>query len=396
MESKKTISALTLDIKEDGWEKSYGFTKREVAIPKLDQEKIPKDRVSVILKLKYAGVCGSDKGIWHRKSFKDLIFSSLKDEGVNTRILGHEFLGEIVEMGNMVSNLYSNSFDKERLKIGSLVSGDSHITCGKCYQCKIGEGNVCVNEAILGISINGIFSEYVKIPAKNLWVINSEKIRPEIASILDPFGNAVHAATKVDLKGQQVAIFGAGPIGLFSLLLAKNFGATKIIVVDINKNNLKMAKDLGAHETILIDKNDGVQNSNPEIISKIIKLTENRGADVSLEMAGPASSINNALQSTRRGGHVVLFGLKDGDMIIPKFSRIITQGLTLHGIIGREIFKTWQLSESILSDKSNGIQDAIWKVILKEGKGTILDFKDYTPDKFEDLMEKHPKIILKF
>ncbi|MEK7124362.1 MAG: alcohol dehydrogenase catalytic domain-containing protein, partial [Patescibacteria group bacterium] len=308
----KSISALTFDTKEDGWETSKGFIMRQMPMPVLDEENIPKDKVSVILKMKYAGLCGSDRGIWNRASFKDLIYSSLERKNKTTRILGHEFLGEVTQMGSMVKQLYSDSFSKEKIEVGSLVSGDSHVTCGKCYQCKIGQNNVCINEAILGISIDGVFAEYVKIPAKNLWPVNIKAIRPEIAAILDPFGNAVHALSKFDPRSRQVAVLGAGPIGLFSILLLKNSGASKIIAADISEKNLQLAKELGAHETVHI-------KNGADIAPKILEMTDGRGADVAMEMAGPNSSVNTALEITRRGGQVVLFGLKDGDFTIPKF-----------------------------------------------------------------------------
>ena len=394
------IPALTFDIKEDGWVASKGFIKREIDMPFLDEKNNLQDAVSVILKIRYAGVCGSDRGIWYRSSFKDLIHSSLLKEQKSMRILGHEFVGEIMEAGSMVVSLYADLDPQNLVKIevGSLVSGDSHITCGKCYYCRIGEGHICINESILGISIDGIFAKYIKIPAKNLWAIDVNRVRPEIASIFDPLGNAVHATTKADVRGQRVAVFGCGPIGLFSILLLRNFGAAKIIAVDLNPQNLDMAHELGAHETILIEKKDKKNDweHDVEVVEKIKELTYGKGVDVSMEMAGPASSLNNALESTRRGGHVILFGLKDGDFTIPKFSRFIVKGLTLHSVIGREIFATWQVTQRVLSDKSNGIQDKIWDVILKKGNGTIINFNEYNKESFEKKMNEHPKIIFKF
>ena len=181
----KTVKALTFDTKKDGWEKSRGFVMREVPMPILDEAKNPEDALSVILKMRYAGVCGSDRGLWYRNAFKDMVHDSLKKEGGTMRIMGHEFLGEIVEMGSMVERLYYDPDEKNpaKIEVGSLVSGDSHVTCGRCYQCRIGEGHVCLNEAILGISIDGIFAEYVKIPAKNLWAVDERRVRPEIAAI---------------------------------------------------------------------------------------------------------------------------------------------------------------------------------------------------------------------
>lgn len=400
MPKKETIKALTFDSKKDGWDTSKGFVMREVPMPVLDEKKNPDDALSVILKMKYAGVCGSDRGLWYRKAFKDMVLGSLEKEKKTLRITGHEFLGEVVEVGSMVSRLYHDPDEKNPVKIekGSLVSGDSHVTCGRCYQCRIGEGHVCMNEAILGISIDGIFAEYVKVPAKNLWAVDLRRVRPEIAAIYDPFGNAVHATTKVDFRGQRVAVFGAGPIGMFAILLLRRFGAAKVIAIDVNADNLTMAKELGAHETILIlrtsKKNEW--ESDPSAISRIMELTYGKGVDVSMEMAGAPASLNNCIEATRRGGHVIAFGIKDGDMTIPNFSRsVVVRGLTIHGVIGREIFKTWQIAQRMLSDKTNGIQDAIWNVILKKGKGTIFDFHTFTPENFEKAMNEHPKMVFK-
>src|SRR5581483_10932356 len=236
--AKELISALTLDIKKDGWG-SQGFIMRQIEAPMLDEKSNPQDATSVIIQLQYAGVCGSDKGIYFRQSFKDVIYDSLRREAASAkapagqsktlRVLGHEFLGKVVEVGSQVSALYG-------ISEGMLVSGDSHVTCGQCYQCRLGENNVCTNEKILGISTDGIFAKQVKIPAKNLWSVSSG-IRPEIGAMFDPMGNAIHAVTKTDVRGRTVAVFGTGAIGLFSILFLRNFGASKIIAVDTNEQN---------------------------------------------------------------------------------------------------------------------------------------------------------------
>ncbi len=393
----KTVKALTFDSQLDGWEASRGFVQREVPMPQLDETENPEDAMSVIIKMQYAGVCGSDRGLWCRQAFKDLVHESLEREGKTQRIMGHEFVGEIVAVGSMVDRLYNDPDPNNPAKVavGSVVSGDSHVTCGRCFQCRIGQQHVCMNDTILGISIDGIFAEYVKIPAKNIWPIDLTRIRPEIASIMDPFGNAVHTAARVDFRGQRVAVFGAGAIGMFTILLARNFGAAKVIAVDTNADNLAMAKALGAHETIQIKPGERANNydSDPAVIDRIMELTYGKGVDVSLEMAGPFSSVNNAIDATRRGGEVVFFGIKDGDLTIPKFNRTIVRGLTMHCVIGREIFKTWQTSQRVLSNKDNGIQDAIWNTILKGGKDTIIPFSTFTPESFEASMSAHPKIV---
>ncbi|HEX5744206.1 MAG TPA: zinc-binding dehydrogenase, partial [Candidatus Saccharimonadales bacterium] len=283
------------------------------------------------------------------------------------------------------------------IEVGKLVSGDSHVTCGRCYQCRLGEGHVCRDEAILGISIDGVFAEYVKVPAKNLWGVDESRVRPEIAAIFDPFGNAVHACTKTDMRGQRVLILGCGPIGLFSVLLAQNFGVAKVIAADINPANLELAKRLGADETILIEKKqkEHAWENDPEVVERVMELTYGKGVDVAMEMAGPPSSINNAIDSTRRGGNVILFGIKDGDLTIPDFPRVIVRGLTIHNVIGRRLFSTWQIAQRVLSRQKNGVQQAIWDVILNSGEGTILPLGEFTPEKFEAAHKQHPKLIFK-
>ncbi len=373
------MKALVFDTSKNTWETSKGFELVDIAEPVLDEAKNPADAIAVVIKMKYAGVCGSDKNLWNRTAFRDLLHDSLAKEQKTARILGHEFFGEIIAAGSKVQNV----------SVGDMVSGDSHITCGECYQCKIGENNVCTNELILGISTDGIFAEQVKIPSRNLWKVDAQNIRPEIAAIFDPFGNAVHTVTKVNPKNQQVAVFGCGPVGLFAVALLKHFGAAKIIAVDINPNNLQMAKELGADEIVQVV--DGMN-----VGEHIMQLTHDQGVDIAMEMAGPVASLLNCIESVRRGGHVMLFGLKDGDATIPKFSRLVTRGITLHGIIGRRIFETWEVSDKVLADKQSGVAEKIWNIILKDGQGTVLPFKEFTKESFEKAMNENPKILLKF
>ncbi|PID99390.1 theronine dehydrogenase [Candidatus Saccharibacteria bacterium] len=391
------MRGLVIDTAQQSWDESRGFTLAELEKPSLDEANNPDDASSAIVRIQYAGVCGSDRGLWYRNSFKDQFLAALARDGKNQRVVGHEFVGEVVEVGSKVNSLYWDPDPKNiaKIEVGSLVSGDSHVTCGKCHQCRIGEANVCVNEAILGITIDGIFAEYVKLPAKNLWAIDSSRIRPEVAAIMDPFGNAIHALTKVDVRGQRVAVFGAGPIGLFSILIAQKFGAAKVIAVDVSAANLVLAAQCGADETILVEQSDKTNpwEHDPNVIERIRELTYGKGVDVSLEMAGPPSSINNAIDATRRGGHIVLFGVKDGDLVIPQFPRLIVAGLTLHCVIGREIFHTWQISQRVLSQASNGIQDSVWNTIMNGGQDTVLKLSEFDPNVFEQKMDKHPKLI---
>ncbi|MBI2436336.1 MAG: alcohol dehydrogenase catalytic domain-containing protein [Candidatus Magasanikbacteria bacterium] len=382
------IQALTIDLKNNEWHGQKGFIKREVDMPVLDEKTHAKDASFVIVKVKFAGVCGSDRGMWKREAFTDLLHKSLEKEQKTMRILGHEFVGEIVEVGSLVGDLYG-------IQKGDTVSGDSHITCGKCYQCRIGEQEVCQDQAIMGISIDGVFAQYVKIPAKNLWVVDLNRVRPEICAMYDPFGNAVQALTRVDIRGARVAVFGCGQIGLFSILLARQFGAAKIIAVDVNTDNVDTALKLGAHAGIVISpsqKEHGYDHD-PEVIAQINELTYGKGVDVSMEMAGFNSSINNCIEATRYGGQVILFGIKDGDVVIPKFSKMVVKGLTLHNIIGRQIFKTWQIAQRVLSDKSNGVQDKMWEEIMHGGNGPVIQFSQFSAELMEEKMRMYPKLV---
>lgn len=387
MNIPSSIRALTLDIQQDRWESSRGFVMREIPAPVLDETASPTDALFVILKMHFAGLCGSDRGIWRRDAFSEMIHTSLEREHKTMRILGHEFYGEIVAAGSMVEPLYG-------LRVGDRVTGDSHVTCGNCFQCRIGQAEVCQNQAILGISIDGIFAEYVKLPARNMWKVRGN-IRPEICSIFDPMGNGVHALSKVDVRGKRIAIFGCGQIGLFSVALARRYGATQIIGVDTLPQNLEIARRLGAHETIdiLRQEKKNHYDADEQVVGRIMQLTGGRGVDVSFEMAGFNSSVNNSIAVARPGGEVILFGIKDGDMVIPHFSRMVVKGLTIHNVIGRQLFATWQTLDEMLADKKNGLAEVVWNDILQGGTDTMIHLSAFTKELLEERMERFPKLV---
>ena len=208
------MRALTFDRTRETWEGSTGMVMEQLSEPVLDEKTNGSDRSKVILRVLYSGFCGSDRGIWSRKSFGDMIGDSLDEDGGNKRIFGHEMLAEIVAVGSRVTPKYG-------YKPGDIVSTESHIVCGTCFQCRRGEFHVCARDKIIGISVDGCFAEYAKLPAKALWPTDINKIRPEVASIQEPFGNAVHACQVTDLRGKTVAIMGTGAIGLFAILVAK-------------------------------------------------------------------------------------------------------------------------------------------------------------------------------
>lgn len=382
--------ALTFDRSREEWASSTGLVKERVPVPELREPNDGADRSNVIIEVMYAGFCGSDRGIWWRKAFGDMILGSLEDEGQDRRVVGHELLGRIVEVGSRVTQKYG-------LKVGDVVSTESHIVCGACYQCRVGDLHVCARDKIIGISQDGCFAEYLRLPAKALWPTDLNKIRPEVAAIQEPFGNAVHACQSVDLRGKTVAILGTGTIGLFAVLIARGLGAGRVIGVEVNPRNAELARTLGCDEVLTpaLPPADRPWGSDPGLLAQIQDLTDGTGVDVAMEMAGFNSSFNNALQITRRGGQVVAFGVKNGHAQIEDFHRVVMKGLTIQGVVGRRIFETWETTKNLL-ESNNGIQDAVWNVILNQGQGTITDIGDWERDAFEQTIGTYTKPLIRF
>ncbi|MEJ2719947.1 MAG: zinc-binding dehydrogenase [bacterium] len=386
--------ALVFDRSKDDWDTTKGLRKVRVAKPVLDERRNPLDAERVIIKVLYSGFCGSDKGIWFRNAFKQQIFDSLDEEGKDYRVTGHELLGEVAQAGSLAESHYG-------FHPGDVVTTESHITCGKCLQCRIGQREVCQDELIIGFSLDGCFAEYIKLPAEVLWRSDPSKIRMEVGAIQEPFGNAVHACTKVDLRGKSLAIFGCGTIGLFTILTAKALGVSKIIGIEPNEENAQLAERIGADKVVRFDPAGpsdpaAAWRSNPDVVSAVREFAGGGGIDVAIEMAGYNSSVNNALKSVRMGGEVVLFGLKSGDFQIEDFSRLIIHGVTLYSVIGRRIFETWNISTNLLQARENQIQDRIYNIILNEGNDTVIPIDEYDPADFEKRITTHPKVIIKW
>jgi len=385
-----TMWALVYDRAKDAWETSRGLRREEVERPRLDPDRDYRDGAQVLIRPRYAGFCGSDRGIWFRRAFGDMIQASLDREGRDVRVIGHELLGEVVEVGPEAARDYG-------YKPGDLVSTESHIVCNTCYQCRIGDNHVCETARIIGISQDGCFAEYVKLPAQTLWATDLRKIRPEVAALQEPFGNAVHACTKVNLRGKTVAIIGCGTIGLFAVAIARALGARQVIGVEPMAKHIAMARALGADAVVEPAKKDATAYVHDEEITREIRdLTEGVGVDVALEMSGSNAALNTALAAVRRGGHVILFGLKSGDAVIESLDRVIVDGISLHGVVGRRIFETWHITRNLLESRDPNIHDLVWDVILQRGQGTIVPFRELDAARFEDKINQHPKVLLQF
>src|SRR5215472_7281672 len=382
--------ALTYDRKTDPWGSSTGMRRTEVEKPSLDESKQYTDSAMVLIRTRYAGFCGSDRGIWFRRAFGDMIAEGLDKDHRDRRVMGHELLGEVVAVGSSAAREFG-------YQPGDVVSTESHIVCGTCYQCRTGDTHVCADNLIIGISTDGCFAEYVKLPARALWPTDTKRIRPEVAALQEPFGNAVHACTKVNLRGKRVAIIGCGTIGLFAVCVAKALGARMVIGVEPMPSHVEKAKALGA-DRVLVPKNldKDTYAHDPELAREVRSLTDGVGVDVALEMSGQPSSVNNAIACVRRGGDVILFGLKSGDQIIEGFDRVIVDGISLHSVVGRRIFETWHITRHLLENRDPNIHDAVWDIILERGKGTVTEFPDFEPAGFEQRIKTYPKVVLRF
>ena len=378
------MRALTFDSSREDWASSTGMVLESIERPQLSAA----DRERVLIEVMYAGFCGTDRGIWSRKSMADMVLGSLAAEGQTRRVFGHELLGRVID----------DVTSKHGIQVGDVVSTESHIVCGHCYQCRLGQEHVCANDRIIGVSVDGCFADVVKLPAKALWKTDLTKIRPEVAAVQEPFGNAVHACQAADLSGRTVAILGTGTIGLFAILVARGMGAAKVIGVDPDPKRRATAAALGCDLVLEPGSAQGApsHHANPSLVDAVRAATDGVGVDVALEMAGSPASVNNAIHMVRRGGDVVLFGLRNGDMPIQDFHRVIMNGLNLHGVVGRRVFGTWEITRRLLEDPNNGVQQAIWDVILEQGRGSIVDIGSFERTAFESTLERFPKPILRF
>ena len=383
-----TMWALVVD--RDGWDRSRGFRKTRVARPTLDEHVAPQDGQNVIVQVLYAGVCGTDRSIYDRRSLRDTILSSLAAEGKQERVLGHELVGRIAAAGSEVESAFG-------YRVGQIVSTESHVFCGRCYQCRLGQTHICSDDRIIGVSRDGGFAEYIKLPARVLWPTDVDRIGLEVAAIQEPFGNAVHACTRIDLRGKTVGVFGTGTIGLFATMIAKPLGAARVLGIDPAADKRELALRAGADAVLPVRATPSPPHaSDADLAAAIHAATGGIGLDVALEMAGYNSSVNNAIRCTRRGGDVVLFGLHSGDFVLERFERVIMNGLTLTSVIGRELFRTWTFTQRLLEERANGIQDKIFELVLNGGRDTVLDIADFTPERFEAMLGAHPKILVRF
>lgn len=291
---------------------------------RLDTVEIPQvDPEEVLVKVKAAALCGTDLHIYEWNDWA-------QGAGIKPPlIMGHEFSGEIVEVGSAVSDFYP----------GDYIAGETHIPCGKCYQCKNGQQHICHNLKLFSIHTDGCFGEYAKLPAVCARKI-PESIPPEIGAVLEPLGTALRAAVEVKVSGKKIAVIGCGPIGLFAAASSKAMGAAEVIATDISEDRLTLSKKIGADVSVNPAKTD--------IVETILKETGGTGVDAFIDASGNVEAINQGFKYLRKGGEAALIGLPSTPIELNLGSDVVFKEAKIIGIHGREMFATWTRMENML------------------------------------------------
>ncbi len=284
-----------------------GLWLEEVPIPEVGVD-------DVKIKIEKTGICGTDMHIYHWDKWAQ-----------NTipvpMVVGHEFSGKVVAMGSAVT----------RYKIGDRVSGEGHIICGACRNCRAGNEQLCRETRGVGVNRPGAFAEYLVIPQHNVFQLPDD-VSDDVAAIFDPFGNAVHTALKFDLVSEDVLVTGAGVIGIMGAMVAQKAGARKVVITDINDSRLQRAKSLGIEYTVNVN-----EEKLPDMMRRI-GLKE--GFDVGLEMSGSPQAMRDMIEAMNTGGRVAILGLPAAPFAVD-WGMVVFKMLTLQGIYGREMFETW-------------------------------------------------------
>jgi threonine 3-dehydrogenase len=294
----------------------------------------------VLLRVLRAGVCGTDLHIWEWDAWA----SGRMKPPVT---VGHEFVGEVVELGPGVTEL----------KLGERVSCESHIVCQHCIACRTGNAHVCENTRILGVDVNGGWAEYVAVPAANAWRAPAN-VPIEVQGIMEPLGNAVHTAFAGDLSACRIAVTGCGPIGLFCVGVARAAGAAQVIASDISPYRLELAKKMNADAVI--------DPSKENFVERVRELTDGRMLDGVLEMSGQPSAIRDGLAALRMGGRLSMLGLPREPIGLDWNQLLIFKGITIHGIIGRRMYQTWYQMDGLLRSGRLDLRPAITHVMPME------------------------------
>lgn len=295
--------------------KSLAKTKAEPGIWMQDNPVPAPGPNDVLIKIKKSAICGTDLHIykWDAWAAKTIPVPM---------VVGHEYIGTIAALGSEVKHL----------KIGQRVSGEGHIVCGHCRNCRAGKRHLCPNTKGVGVNRPGSFAEYLSLPVDNVFPIPDD-IPDEIAAIFDPFGNAVHTALSFDLVGEDALITGAGPIGIMAVAICKHVGARHVVITDVNPYRLALAEKMGATRAVDVSKE--------KLTDVMAELGMKEGFDVGLEMSGIESAFQQMINNMMNGGKIALLGIPAGGKMDIDWNQVIFKGLIIKGIYGREMYETW-------------------------------------------------------
>ena len=285
--------------------------------PGLWLEDVPKPTCGlndVLIRIDRTGICGTDLHIYKWDAWAQKTIPV-------PMVVGHEFVGEIVEVGENVNDFFP----------GEIVSGEGHVVCGRCRNCLAGRRHLCAHTSGIGVNRPGAFAEYIALPMSNVWH-HRPGIDLDVASIFDPFGNAVHTALSFDVLGEDVLITGAGPIGLMAAAIVRHAGARYVVITDVNEFRLDLAKKMGADVALNVSK-----KSLPDV-QKELGMQE--GFDVGLEMSGNPAAFRSMIDSMAHGGKIAMLGIPSEEIAID-WNKVVFNMLTIKGIYGREMYETW-------------------------------------------------------
>ncbi|GAB3438098.1 L-threonine 3-dehydrogenase [Actinophytocola sediminis] len=292
--------------------------------PGLELTEVPMPRPGagdVLVRVLRTGICGTDL---HIDAWDEWAAATISPP----LVLGHEFVGEVVETGAAVT----------KVAVGDLISGEGHLICGTCRNCKAGRRHLCANTIGLGVHTAGAFAEYAVLPEQNAWV-HTHQVDLDVAAIFDPFGNAVHTALSFPVLGEDVLITGAGPIGLMAAAVAKHAGARHVVITDVSEPRLELANKIGVDLALDVSR-QSVDAVYPE-------LNMSEGFDVGMEMSGQPSALREMIANMTHGGRIAMLGLPSSEIAVD-WSRVVLKMLTIKGIYGREMFETWYAMSVLL------------------------------------------------
>ncbi len=305
-----------------------GLVMVDTNIPKIRDE-------DVLIKVNKSAICGTDLHIYKWDKWAESTI-------IPPLTIGHEFTGTIVEIGKNVT---------KSINIGDRVSAEGHLICGTCRNCRAGKFHLCPNTLGIGVNRNGAFAQFVAVPSFNVFKL-PEYINDNIASILDPIGNAVHTALSFDLIGEDILINGAGPIGCIAAAICKKVGARNVVITDVNPYRLKLAQEMGADLGVNVSDCKNSNDITEKLKTIMHKINMKEGFDVGLEMSGIESAINAMINVIIHGGKISILGISSRDVSVD-WNKIVFKSLNLKGIYGREVFETWYKMSSLIKSGLN-------------------------------------------